>query len=202
MRKKLYLASGILAVLLLAGAGCAKIEITKTPAQEPAPGVAPAENSTTSQSTSTEQTQQPVVQQPVVTTPPPAPPKPAVTAVAANCDALPDKLNACSEYKCKFVHPLTKETLQREITGIVGGKCNYTEQMPGGGKLECHYTESERKTVAQYYKDIAAAESIGVNANVNLGSGEQKTTYTIDGKVVDNPLQEATNNGTCVISGY
>ena len=49
---------------------------------------------------------------------------------------------------------------------------------------------------------MAAAESAGTNVNVNLGSGEQKTTYTIDGKIVENPLQEAMNSGMCAVSGY
>lgn len=68
--------------------------------------------------------------------------------------------------------------------------------------MECKYSESERIAVAQYYKDVATAESVGTSANADLGSGKLKTTYTINGKVVDNPLQEATNSGVCVISGY
>lgn len=113
-----------------------------------------------------------------------------------------DKLSSCSTYKTTFKHPLTGEMLEKEILGIINGKCDYVEQMPNGGKMECKYTESERKAVAQYYKDVASAESVGTSVNANLGSGEQKTTYTINGKVVDNPLQEATNSGVCVISGY
>lgn len=113
-----------------------------------------------------------------------------------------DHLSECSKYKTTFVHPFTKETMDKEILGIVAGKCDYVEQMPNGGKMECKYTESERKTLAQYYRDVAAAESVGTSVNANLGSGEQKTTYTINGKVVANPLQEAMNSGACVISGY
>jgi len=113
-----------------------------------------------------------------------------------------DKLSSCTKYKTTFKHPFTGEMLEKEILGIVNGKCNYIEQMPNGGEMECKYLESERMTVAQYYKDVASAESVGTSVNANLGSGEQKTKYTIDGKEVENPLQEATNNGVCVISGY
>jgi len=113
-----------------------------------------------------------------------------------------DKLSSCTKYKTTFKHPFTGETLEKEILGIIGGKCDYVEQMPNGGKMECKYSEGERIAAAQYYKDVATAESVGTSANVNLGSGEQKTTYTINGKVVDNPLQEAMNSGVCVISGY
>ena len=113
-----------------------------------------------------------------------------------------DKLSSCTKYKTTFKHPLTGETFEKEVLGIVSGKCDYVEQMPNGGKMECKYSESERMAVAQYYKDVATAESAGTSVNANLGSGEQKTTYTINGKVVDNPPQEAMNTGACVISGY
>lgn len=120
----------------------------------------------------------------------------------ANCDAFPNMLTSCTKYKCQFIHQLTEETMEREILGIIDGQCNYVEQMPDGGKMECKYTESLRKIIAQYYKDIAVAESFESETNIDLGSDEQKTTYTIDGKVVKNPLQEAINNGSCIIIGY
>ncbi|MCX6794663.1 MAG: hypothetical protein NTY31_01560 [Candidatus Falkowbacteria bacterium] len=113
-----------------------------------------------------------------------------------------DKLNSCTKYKITFKHPITGEILEKEVLGIVSGKCDYVEQMPNGGKMECKYSEGERMVAAQYYKDVATAESAGTSVNANSGSGEQKTTYTINGKVVDNPLQEAMNTGVCVISGY
>lgn len=113
-----------------------------------------------------------------------------------------DKLSSCIKYKTTFKHPLTGDMLEKEILGVINGKCNYVEQMPNGGKMECKYSESERVAVAQYYKDSATAESAGLSLSVDLGSGEKKTTYTINGKVVDNPLQELTDSGICVISGY
>lgn len=113
-----------------------------------------------------------------------------------------DMLNSCSEYESTFTHPLTGDVLKKEISGVVNGKCSYVEQMPNNGKMECQYTESERKTMAQYYKDIALADTIETSLNTSTGSGEQKTTYTIDGNIVDNPLEELINSGVCKISGY
>lgn len=120
----------------------------------------------------------------------------------ANCDAFPEKLYSCTKYKCQFIHPMTGETMEREILGIIDGKCNYVEQMPNNGLMECKYTESMRKAAAKYYKDVAAAESSGTSVKADLGSGEVETKYTIDGKEVANPLQEAISNGQCIISGY
>lgn len=122
--------------------------------------------------------------------------------VDAGCDAFPDKLGNCTAYKCRFTHPFTKEPMVKEISGLVDGKCDYVEEMPNDGKMECSYSESARTAVAQYHRDVATAESAGTEVNVDLGSGEVKTTYTIDGKEVENPLQEAMDNGQCVISGY
>jgi len=135
-----------------------------------------------------------------------APPAPTLvdqeTQLATNCDAFPDMLSSCTKYKCQFIHPFTGENMKREVLGIIDGKCNYIEQMPNGGQMECKYTESSRKVIAQYYKDTLTAESTGFDINIDLGSGEQETKYTIDGKEVENPLQEAMDNGFCTVSGY
>lgn len=183
MSKKIYLIAGILAIFLLAGAGCGKTTVTKTPLQKQTQGV--TQKGTTQTSVPTPVTQ-----------------KSQETKLADNCDIFPDKLSSCEKYRCQFAHEFTGETLEKEILGIINGKCDYVEQMPNGGKMECKYTESARKAIAQYYKDVAAAESVGMQVNINLRSGEQKSTYTIDDKKVENPLEEAMNNGTCVLSGY
>ena len=92
--------------------------------------------------------------------------------------------------------------MERKILGLVNGKCQDTVEMPNNGRMDCEYSESLRKAVAQYYKDAAAAESAGISVKADLGSGEVETKYTIDGKEVENPLQEAMDSGACTISGY
>lgn len=42
--------------------------------------------------------------------------------------------------------------MEKEILGIINGKRNYTEQMPNNEKIECKLAESERKSIAEYYK--------------------------------------------------
>ena len=128
--------------------------------------------------------------------------QPKEVSLDANCDAFPEKLDSCTKYKCQFTHPMTGETMEKEILGIIDGKCNYVEQMPNNGLMECKYTDSMRKAAAKYYEDVAAAESSGTSVKADLGSGEVETKYTIDGKEVSNPLQEAMTNGQCIISGY
>lgn len=113
-----------------------------------------------------------------------------------------DNLGSCTKYKVTFRHLFTGKLMEKEILGVIDGKCNYIEQMPNNGKMECKYSESERVVVAQYYKDINSAESFGTDVKIDLVSGEKKTTYMINGKLAENPLQEVIDNGTCVISGY
>ncbi|MCK5416514.1 hypothetical protein KAI92_03745 [Candidatus Parcubacteria bacterium] len=120
----------------------------------------------------------------------------------SECDTFPDKLESCEPFSCKFKHPFTNEIMEKKIIGLVNGKCQYTEEMPNNGKMGCNYSESLRIAVAQYYRDLVVAESAGTNIKANLGNGNVKTTYTINGKRVDNPLQEAMINGQCIISGY
>jgi len=128
--------------------------------------------------------------------------EPPAEAELSGCDAFPDKLDACEPFSCKFEHPFTGEMMEKKIIGLVNGKCQYTEEMPNNGRMDCEYSESMRKAAAQYYKDVAAAESAGTSVKADLGSGEVETKYTIDGKEVENPLQEAMETGVCVISGY
>lgn len=113
-----------------------------------------------------------------------------------------DNLHSCTPYQTTFQHPLTGEAMEREILGLVTDNCIYVEQMPNNGKMECSYTENERRAAAQFYKDSAAVESAETNASGNLMTGEYETTHTIDGQVVNNPLQEMLDNGSCIISGY
>ncbi|MCK4670504.1 MAG: hypothetical protein KAT43_04835 [Nanoarchaeota archaeon] len=123
-------------------------------------------------------------------------------AELSGCDAFPNKLDACEAFSCEFEHPFTGEMMEKKIVGLVNGKCQYTEEMPNNGRMDCEYSESLRKAVAQYHRDVAAAESAGTSAKIDIGSGETETTYTIDGEEVENPFQEAMDTGACTISGY
>ena len=126
--------------------------------------------------------------------------EPPTETELSGCDAFPDKLDACESFSCEFEHPFTGEMMEKEVVGLVNGKCQYTEEMPNNGRMDCEYSESLRKAVAQYYRDVASAESVGTSAKI--GSEGTETTYTIDGQEVENPLQEAMDSGACTISGY
>ena len=148
----------------------------------------------TSQTTEVEETKEPKEEPAVESTI--AKPEPATSPEIL----FATRLSTCTPYKMTFEHPLTKDILEKEVVGTVNGKCQYLEQMPNGGLMTCNYSASERAAVSQYYIDVANATSVSTEAH--LSSEGSEITYTIDGKVVDNPLQETFTNGTCVITGY
>ena len=85
---------------------------------------------------------------------------------------------------------------------MTNGKCVYVEGMPNGGKMECKYSKDSLPSIAQYYRDTANADSSKVTVSGSKTDSTPKIVYKINGKSVDNPLQECMNNGDCVISGY
>lgn len=109
-------------------------------------------------------------------------------AADEECADFVASLDACSAYTCTFTHWLTQEKMQRQIVGYDKGECRYVEQMPNGGKLECSYSDAMRKAVAQYYADVEAEN--------------EGRRYSVDGKEVDNPAQEALAVGQCKVTGY
>lgn len=124
-----------------------------------------------------------------------------VIALADNCNAFPDKLESCSVFACHFIHPLSGGSMKKEITGLVDGKCHYVEEMPNNGKMECNYEENFRKVAAQYYRDVAVASSSEADLSWKYGEAPE-IKYSINGKEVANPLQEAADTGICLVSGY
>ena len=87
--------------------------------------------------------------------------------------------------------------MSRNIFGLVNGKCRYSEEMPNDQYMQCDYTAGFRIAIAQQHKDYLTLDEI--ITSVTFGSEEAQFTYTIDGKVVANPAEEALENGECVI---
>ena len=115
--------------------------------------------------------------------------------------AFADHLEKCTPYKGEFTHPFTGQKMQRKIVGIVDDRCLYTEEMPNNGLMTCKHHIDQLPVIAQHYRVVILAESYSLSASIK-SQEKVKTTYTINGKEVKNPLQECMNNGTCVISGY
>lgn len=125
-------------------------------------------------------------------------PEPAITE---DCARYGDMLFSCTPHRCRFSNPLTNEYLVRSIIGLTEGRCVTLDEMPNRGKMECSFTDAMRAAASQYFKDIETAGSIGMLAAITSG-GRTGVNYTIDGKQVENPMQEALSQGQCIMSGY
>ena len=100
---------------------------------------------------------------------------------------LADKLERGEAYVQRFKHFMTGDILEKRIVGLEDGRILYIEEIPGGYEMECRYSPESARTIAQYYRDCADA-----------GGEPSGKTYIINGKEVENPLQECGDIGECV----
>lgn len=120
----------------------------------------------------------------------------------SGCDDFPSNLKSCTPYKCQFTHSFTGESLTREIIGLSGDKCTYTEEMPKNGKMECNFSGELRRASADYYQTTIQASLPKASGSDSTSETPIVPTYTIGNQKVENPFQLALTNGACKISGY
>ncbi len=142
--------------------------------------------------------------------------------IASNCDLFPDKLKSCTPYTCLHPFLLNPEyKFQKEIVGMVNGKCKTIEETNSkyNEHAVCNYDQNTRVVIAEYYKKLLSAEEITIEAGIGFeaegtvdienenvtstfkGSSSGSSNVTLDGEdQLNDPLTEAYNNGTCVIT--
>jgi len=69
-----------------------------------------------------------------------------------NCTEFSAKLESCKAYKCTYIHPLTGEKRKRQISGIIDGKCRYSEKDSLGGGIFCRLPREELNAFVQYHR--------------------------------------------------
>ncbi|MEJ0062014.1 MAG: hypothetical protein WDO70_02095 [Alphaproteobacteria bacterium] len=123
---------------------------------------------------------------------------------ADDCADFPAMLESCSPYQCSFVHPFTRQAMEKNIRGENNGKCLYTEQMPGGGRLECAYTPEMRQAVTEELRNYASGKPISgkTHGTASASGSNIQSTYVMDGKEYPSAMQQALNEGQCVTTGY
>ncbi|MET0086587.1 MAG: hypothetical protein ABW082_08735 [Sedimenticola sp.] len=115
---------------------------------------------------------------------------------ASECTEYADRLDACEPYECSFTHPFTGTPMKKSVIGPDDdGNCLTREQMPGNMTMECRFDEAYRKEVADYIRQVEAAEKSSTEARI--AGGKTKVTTRLDGKAVANPLQAAMEKGLC-----
>ena len=119
------------------------------------------------------------------------------TGINGTCADFSDRLKNCVNYSCEFPEHVTGANMLRRISGLVGDKCRYIEQMPNNQYMECNYSAEYRTAVAQQHTDQLTLGNI-ITAS-SFGSESSTFTYTIGGITVANPAKDALTNGECVV---
>jgi|GEM_PF-2550714 hypothetical protein len=113
---------------------------------------------------------------------------------SGDCADFITALNTCSEFSCTFEHPMTGDELEKRVLGYDEDLCVYEEEMPNNMMMTCNYPNSHLGAVAKYYEDLEEAESAGTSLT------DEGALYFINGEQVENPLQDAMDQGFCLIS--
>ncbi len=135
------------------------------------------------------------------------------------CQNLPERLEQCLPYTCKMSHPLFGIfIIDHTISGMKDGKCNYEQTMPNKGLMTCNLSVEQRNNFAQLNRDMFSGKSIESKYSTDMeGAGKwnsdgktksyakvtkKKSSYKVDGKETKNMMNEALENGDCVVTGY
>lgn len=123
-----------------------------------------------------------------------------------NYDCISEKfatnLYTCTPSVCSYIHPLGWEKMIKTIKLWSNGTCIMEETMPNNGLMTCSFNKETRELAAQYYLKILTANSIEFSAELASLDWTVNTNTTIDNEKIDDVLNNALNNGTCIISWY
>ena len=74
--------------------------------------------------------------------------------------------------------------------------------MPNDGLMACKLSKEQRIGYAANLRDIRSGKRIEYSASFDVASGKSKSTMKVDGREARNYMNEAMENGDCVITGY
>lgn len=121
---------------------------------------------------------------------------------SSTCADFTENLRKCEPYSCSFKHPFTGGMMKRQIVGLKNNVCQYVEEMPNNGKMECLYPLERLDAVADAYKKaFAQFESGNINFSAKFSLGDSSAETEGSGND-NNALQKYLDDGTCVVTGY
>ena len=119
-------------------------------------------------------------------------------------EGFPGAIYNCSAFEGTFAHPITSEPMQRQVHGVVGGRCHYEEEMPASGRMICHYSLERLTSLATYHSNYELYDRLEpVTRNEFIaGQAITTTTWELDGMPYEHPVDAAMTAGECVVMGY
>lgn len=113
-----------------------------------------------------------------------------------------DRLLSCAKSTSSVPSPFGGDGFKTDILGQIDGKCNYVMYLPNNGTMTCKLNQVQQKEFSEYYRITMSADNMSGIVTTDLTQAGTHSTTTVDGNVIENPLEKATKDGTCVISGY
>ena len=119
-------------------------------------------------------------------------------------EGFPGAIYNCSAFEGTFAHPITSEPMRRQVYGVVGGRCHYEEEMPASGRMICHYSLERLTSLATYHSNYELYDRLEPVSRNEFIAGEAITTtsWTLDGRPYEHPIDAAMTAGECVVRGY
>ena len=119
-------------------------------------------------------------------------------------EGFPGALYNCSAFEETFAHPITSEPMERQVHGVVGGRCHYEEEMPASGRMICHYSLERLTSLATYHSNYELYDRLEPVTRNEFVAGQAITTTTweLDGRPYEHPVDAAMVAGECVVMGY
>ena len=119
-------------------------------------------------------------------------------------EGFPGAIYNCSAFEGTFAHPITSEPMRRQVYGVVGGRCHYEEEMPASGRMICHYSLERLTSLATYHSNYELYDRLEPVSRNEFIAGEAITTtsWTLDGRPYEHPIDAAMSAGECVVMGY
>ena len=119
-------------------------------------------------------------------------------------EGFPGAIYNCSAFEETFAHPITSEPMRREVHGVVGGRCHYEEEMPASGRMICHYSLERLTSLATYHSNYELYDRLEPVTRNEFVAGQAITTTTweLDGRPYEHPVDAAMTAGECVVMGY
>ncbi len=107
----------------------------------------------------------------------------------------------CTDYEEPFEHPFTGDSLTRRVVGPVDDACRVEEDVPGNMLMRCNFSNDRLPAVADFYAHPETLQNAKVRSSTRFVDGEPviTTIYTIDGKEVSHPINEALAAGECAV---
>ena len=115
------------------------------------------------------------------------------------CSELPKSLNTCSQYACETNDKGLGMKMHFSVSPLSSWKCSFSEELPEpslSAKIDCILDEKQQKQLALYWEKYLKS-SWNFSTSATVGTSGTHISETIDGELVENPMNAWISNQVC-----